>query len=66
MKLPRKRSTYRDDPNMPVYRNYRMYDGKVVEYVDPEYETRYRSRLLSISLAPDWHNDPTYNMKRKP
>jgi len=50
---------------MPVYRNYTMRDGRKVEYVDPNYERRYREHLVEAAEQPNWRNDPTYNMRRR-
>jgi len=53
------------DPNMPVIRRYRMGDGTTKTEVDPDYERRYREFLLHDSNQPDYHRDPTYNLRRK-
>jgi hypothetical protein len=57
------------DSNMPVIRKYRMGDGTTRTEVDQDYERRYREMLIETappSDFPNWRNDPTYNMKRKP
>lgn len=53
------------DPDMPVYRNYRMGNGSVKEYVDPDYERRYREHLMKAAVQPNWQDDPTYHRKRR-
>lgn len=52
------------DPSMPVLRDYRMSNGVVKEFVDPDYETRYRAYKMEQS-GDDYQNDPTYEMRRK-
>lgn len=54
------------DPNMPVYRNYLMPDGQRREWIDPDYERRYREMLMATTIlsVPDWRSDPTYNLRR--
>lgn len=57
------------DPNMPVMRNYRMGNGETKTIIDPDYEQRYREMLIVTAPAdkfPDWRNDPTYNLRRRP
>lgn len=53
MKRPRpdNRLNWRD-PSMPVLRDYKMADGRVVKEVDPEYERRYREFVMT-QPAPD-------------
>jgi hypothetical protein len=53
------------DPQMPVIRDYRFRDGRVMTNVDPEYERRYREMLVSASNNPKWDKDPTYNMRKR-
>lgn len=53
------------DPKMPVVRRYKMRDGTVTETVDPDYERAYREFMLGNTVEPDWHRDPTYNLRRK-
>lgn len=53
------------DPEMPVYRQYRMINGEVVLEVDPDFERRYREHLVRASEQPSYRIDPTYNLKRK-
>jgi len=68
--MPRRRQLPPDnrpdwrDPNMPCYRNYRFGNGIVQEFVDPEYERRYRSHMISSADQPGWRNDPTYNLRK--
>ena len=52
------------DPNMPVLREYRMPNGKLLPSIDPAYESRYREHLLNTSAQPLWTHDPTYNLRR--
>ena len=54
------------DPSMPVLRDYRMSDGTTRTTIDPDYERRYREMLMETSVQPNWKNDPTYDLKRKP
>ena len=54
------------DPNMPVIRDYIMPNGTRRTVVDPDYERRYREHIMQTSAAPNWRNDPTYNLRRKP
>lgn len=54
------------DPDMPVYRNYRMRDGSIQVYVEPDYEHRYREFMMQDAAQKSWRNDPTYNLRRKP
>jgi hypothetical protein len=53
------------DPAMPVMRDYKMSDGSTKTIVDPEYERQWREICMTMNKAPDWRNDPTYDMKRK-
>jgi hypothetical protein len=53
------------DPNMPVYRNYRMPNDTCKVYVDPDYEHRYREHMFHNAAQPNWRSDPTYNLKRR-
>jgi len=53
------------DPNMSVFRDYKMADGSLRTDVDPDYEHRYREMLMEYSPNPSWKKDPTYNMRRK-
>lgn len=73
--MPRRRPSTPDtrpnwrDPAMPVLRKYRMGDGSTKTVVDQDYERRYREMLIETAPAdafPNWRNDPTYDMKRKP
>jgi len=48
------------DPNMPVLRNYRFANGETREWVDPDYERRYREHMMQSSPQPSWRDDPTY------
>ena len=52
------------DPDMPVLRTYHMADGTLRTVIDPTYEQRYRTHLLSTTSQPAWHRDPTYNLRR--
>ncbi len=54
------------DPTMPVIRDYLMPNGTRRTLVDPDYEQRYRNHLMQSNPAPNWRNDPTYNLRRKP
>lgn len=40
------------DPDMPVLRDYKMANGKIVNVVDPDYERRYREFMMT-QPAPD-------------
>lgn len=60
---PDTRPSWRD-PNMPVFRNYRMADGTTRTLVDPDYEHRYREMLMATSIQPDYHRDPTYHLRK--
>lgn len=62
---PDTRPSWRD-PNLVVVRSYRMGDGTLRTDIDPDYERRYREMLMATSTHPDFRQDPTYNMKRKP
>lgn len=54
------------DPSMLVYREYTMGNGKVLYWVEPEFEQRYRAMKMSTEQpVPDWRDDPTYNMRKK-
>lgn len=53
------------DPDMPVYRNYRFANGQIKEFVEADYERRYREHMLSQNDADSWRYDPTYNIRRK-
>lgn len=53
------------DPDMPVLREYRMANGRLVTEIDPEYERRYREFKLHDAIAPTFRNDPTYNLRRR-
>lgn len=57
------------DPEMPVWRNYKMRDGSTKGWVDPDYERRFREHRMEVSQVmqdvPDWRSDPTYNLRRK-
>jgi len=50
---------------MPVSRKYLMPNGTKSTIVDAEYERRYREHLMKTAWAPEWHNDLTYNMRKK-
>lgn len=52
------------DPNMPVLRDYVMGNGTKRTIVDPDYERRYREHLMSTTSHPDYHRDPTYNLRK--
>lgn len=52
------------NPAMPVLRAYQMPDGTWITEVDPTYEQRYRTHLLSTTSQPAWRIDPTYNLRR--
>lgn len=52
------------DPAMPVLRDYLMANGTKKIVVDAEYERRYREMLMQTTARPNYHNDPTYHMRR--
>lgn len=61
---PDHRPSWRN-PNMPVYRDYVMADGTKKTLVDPDYESRYRAYLLTVSDNYGWRDDPTYDLKKQ-
>ena len=61
---PDKRPDWRD-PAMTVERDYIMTSGRRLINPDPEWERRYREHLMQVNPAPEWRNDPTYNLRRK-
>jgi hypothetical protein len=54
------------DPNLSCIRDYRFSNGERRTDIDPDYERRYREMLMETSAHPNWRNDPTYNLQRKP
>lgn len=52
------------DPAMPVMRDYKMGDGSTKTIVNPEYERQWREICMKMNQAPEWRNDPTYNMRK--
>jgi len=61
---PDTRPNWRDE-KMLVIRRYTFGDGSVRTDIDPDYERRYREHLISTDTRPDYHRDPTYNLRRK-
>jgi len=53
------------DPNLPCIRTYRMGDGRLLTEVSPHYEHRYAQHRLENAIAPNWQDDPTYDLRRK-
>jgi hypothetical protein len=53
------------DPNLPCICNYTMNDGRKLTEVSPEWEQEWRKICMEINQAPDWHNDPTYDLKKQ-
>lgn len=49
---------------MPALRDYRFANGKIMNEVDPTYEQRYRAMLIATADYPEWHSDPTYNLRK--
>lgn len=52
------------DPEMPVLRDYKMGNGEHRTIVDHDYEHRYREHMMEAAPHPDYHNDPTYHLRK--
>lgn len=53
------------DPDMPVVRSYKMWDGSKKTIVDPDYERRYREHMMIAAEQPRYQSDPTYNPRKR-
>lgn len=55
------------DPDMPVFRNYKMANGSIIESVSPAYESGFRQFLIDTDPGrlPSYRTDPTYNLRRR-
>jgi hypothetical protein len=51
------------DPNMPCLVSTKS--AGMTEWA-PERLQRVSAARLNLTIEPDWRNDPTYNMRRKP
>lgn len=67
--LPDNRPDWRDPSLPPSDRDYtfRMSDGTTqqITEVTPEQETQIRAMMMQGSPAPNWRDDPTYNLRRR-
>lgn len=53
------------DPDMPVLRVFERPWGEVaLDPEPPEKEQAFRREMMMFSQAPNWRNDPTYNLGR--
>lgn len=51
------------DPDMPI--SVKLKNPNRYEYWESERMQRVMQRRMEMSLAIDWRDDPTYNMRRK-
>jgi hypothetical protein len=47
---------------MPLYRDYTFHGGRKVTSVTPEFEQEWRQMCMELNAAPNWRNDPTYDL----
>ena len=67
--MPRRRPRYHSpdgldwrDPDMPVVRKIRSGEVRLME---PERVAKVADYMINGSNAPSFHNDPTYNLRRR-